>query len=76
MAHQLEDALQRSPKLHGFRGRVGERRVIDGVPRMVTEESGLAFALFFHRGWRELKVREMRDGAVRQNGPKMVVNEL
>ena len=51
MAHQLEDALQRSPKLHGFRGRVGERRVVHGVPRMVAEESGLALAFFFHRGW-------------------------
>ena len=76
MAHQLENALKRSPKLHGFRGRVGERRVVDGVPRVVTEESGLAFALFFHHGGRELKVREMRDGTVRQNGPKTVVNEL
>ena len=53
-----------------------ESRVIDGVPRVVAEESGLAFMLFLHHGRRELKVREMCDGAVGQNGPKTVVNEL
>ena len=58
------------PQIAWLPGRVGEHRVIEGVPRMVTEESGLAFALFFPRGWRELKGGEMRDGTVRQNGPK------
>jgi hypothetical protein len=43
---------------------------------MVAQQPRFSLALFFDGGWRQLQLREVTDGAVRQDGPEAVVDEL
>ena len=76
VANAAEDSLERTTKLHGLGRCVRQGFLVNRIPRMVTQDSGLAFPLFLDGGRRQHKRGERAHLAIMKNCPEAVLDEL
>jgi hypothetical protein len=76
VADLAEDSTKGSPELHGFGRGVRQSGFVHRGKRVVAQQVGLPEAFVLDSCRRELELREVPDGTVRENVPEPVVDEL
>jgi len=76
MPEEVEDALQGTTKLHGFRGSEGNCVGIDIVEGVIHNDTWAAVALRDHSQGRQFEVREVLDQSIGEHNPVALTDKV